>query len=302
MHVPRVSVIIPTYKRRDFILLTLESVFAQTYTDCEVIVVNDGSPDDTRAILQPLVSAGRIRYIEQKNSGQAFARNVGLSHARGEYIAYLDDDDAWPIDKLVWQVEELDNNPPAVMVYGRAGQLGTDRFLDGGRLPDGDVWKAFLWRNYIVSPGQTLIRKQSLEMIGGFDSDIWGAEDWDLYIRLARIGPCRFIPRLAIRYRQHAGSASRRVALMSRNLHRVKRKHLVALPPIERLHYHRKSNIFWGCVNASAFHRAKDLPGTYTEAMRALLSIPYDRKTFKETLHWLLPYPLRRGLRRLGMW
>src|SRR3954470_24757434 len=99
---PAVSVVIPTYRHRDYVLRTLDSVFAQTYRDFEVIVVNDGSPDDTNRRIRPLVSAGRIRYIEQANAGQAAARNTGIAHARGRYIALLDDDDLWPADKLAW--------------------------------------------------------------------------------------------------------------------------------------------------------------------------------------------------------
>src|ERR1700719_2929443 len=104
---PAVSVIIPTYNHRDFVLDAIESVFAQTFTDYEVIVVNDGSPDDTASVLAPLASAGRIRYLEQANAGQGAARNRGIAQARGEFIALLDDDDRWPADKLEWQVGEL---------------------------------------------------------------------------------------------------------------------------------------------------------------------------------------------------
>src|SRR5271170_3450676 len=99
-----VSVVIPTYNHRDFVVEALESVFAQTFTDYEVIVVNDGSPDDTAAVLRPYIESGRIRYIEQENRGQAGARNRGLAEARGEFVAYLDDDDLWLRDKLAWQV------------------------------------------------------------------------------------------------------------------------------------------------------------------------------------------------------
>ncbi len=80
---PVVSVVIPTYKHAEYVLATLESVFAQTFTSYEVIVVNDGSPDNTAAKLQPLVDAGRIRYFEQPNAGQSAARNRGLAEARG---------------------------------------------------------------------------------------------------------------------------------------------------------------------------------------------------------------------------
>ena len=118
MNFPKVSVVIPTYNHQCYILAALDSVFAQTFTDFEIIVVNDGSPDNTAEVLRPLTESGRIRYIEQKNQGQSAARNRGISEAKGEFIALLDDDDIWPPDKLQWQVEELQNNPDTALVYG----------------------------------------------------------------------------------------------------------------------------------------------------------------------------------------
>ncbi|MGA8478958.1 MAG: glycosyltransferase family A protein [Chthoniobacterales bacterium] len=93
---PSVAVVIPTYNRSSYILETLRSVFAQTFTDYEVIVINDGSPDDTAKLLEPLVKTRRIRYFEQKNAGQASARNKGIQEAKGKFIAFFDDDDIWP--------------------------------------------------------------------------------------------------------------------------------------------------------------------------------------------------------------
>jgi glycosyltransferase involved in cell wall biosynthesis len=115
---PRVSVVIPTYRRQDMIIDTLESVFLQTFQDFEVIVVNDGSPDETAELLAPLAASGRIRYLEQPNQGQAAARHRGLEEATGEFIAFLDDDDLWPPDKLEWQVAYLERNPSIAAVGG----------------------------------------------------------------------------------------------------------------------------------------------------------------------------------------
>ena len=141
-----VSVIVPTYKHRDFVLATLDSVFAQTFTDYEVIVVNDGSPDDTADVLRPLAEAGRIRYVEQENQGQAAARNRGIAQARGEFVALLDDDDLWPPDKLEWQVGCLRADPTAVAAYGYRETFGTEagNIHPQENAPSGQVWTAFL--------------------------------------------------------------------------------------------------------------------------------------------------------------
>src|SRR5438128_5360345 len=121
---PRVSVVIPTYRRQDMIINTLESVFLQTFQDFEVIVVNDGSPDETAQLLAPLAASGRIRYLEKCNQGQAAARNRGLAEATGEFISFLDDDDLWPADKLEWQVSYLERNPSIAAVGGGFEWIG----------------------------------------------------------------------------------------------------------------------------------------------------------------------------------
>lgn len=225
---PRVSVIIPTYKHCDFVLATLACVFAQTFTDYEVIVVNDGSPDDTADVLRPLADAGRIRYIEQANQGQAAARNRGLAEAQGEFVAFLDDDDLWPPDKLEWQVAVLWASPDAVLVYGPAQSSGYHpEFLYPDKsAPAGLVHAAFLQRNWIISPGQTLICKSVLQQIGGFDQSLWGVDDWDLYIRLASVGRFTYSTRVALQYRFHASNASKDAWRMYVQSCRLQRKHL----------------------------------------------------------------------------
>ena len=242
---PAVSVIIPTYKHRDFVLATLDSVFAQTFTDYEVIVINDGSPDDTAALLRPLAEAGRIRYIEQENTGQSLARNRGIAAACGEFIALLDDDDLWPPDKLAWQVDVLRNDPDTVLVYGHtsfvdaefdlAAQLDTTNFQEppefpGMNAPGGRVYETFLEKNYIHTPGQTLVRASLLKKLGGLDVSIWGADDYDLYIRLAAEGDFCYRHHFSLYHRKHSGNASKNVLKMSRNVRAVGVKHLGRVP------------------------------------------------------------------------
>ncbi|MHB8636580.1 MAG: glycosyltransferase family 2 protein [Fimbriimonadaceae bacterium] len=220
------SVVIPTYKHRDFVLATLSSVFDQTFTDYEVIVVNDGSPDGTSDLLRPLAAAGRIRYFEQPNGGQASARNRGLAEARGEFVAFLDDDDCWPADKLAWQVPLLGSLPGCVGVAGvfvelHSGsrtdwQIAGERALGPADFVDGAV---------IRSPGQALFRRSALAELGGFDRRIWGADDWDLCFRLSAVGPIMFVQRTALLYRVHRGNASADYWRMYKNSLRVYRRH-----------------------------------------------------------------------------
>jgi glycosyltransferase involved in cell wall biosynthesis len=208
--------VIPTYRHRDFLLQSIESVHSQTFNDCEIIVVNDGSPDDTAAILQPMVKAGTIRYVEQPNQGQATARNRGLAMAKGQFVAFLDDDDLWPPDKLEWQVRLLDQNPQLSAVAGgllfideKGGEL--DRFpLSAGAV----TFESLFDGNPFFSPGQTLIRTDRLRAIGGFDPSMSAADDYDVWFRLAKTGGIEAIDRVSLLYRQHPLNASKNAARM----------------------------------------------------------------------------------------
>jgi glycosyltransferase involved in cell wall biosynthesis len=229
---PRVSVVIPTYDHRATVGDALGSVFAQTFTDREVIVVDDGSTDDTAADLAPLAAAGRIRLLAEPHRGQAAARNRGLAEARGEYTAFLDDDDRWPADKLAWQVAALDADPDAAMVFGFCESFGDGPVFrwPEADTPSGFVRDAFLARNRIISPGQTLFRTAALRALGGFDETLWGTDDWDCYLRTAARWRCLYAHRLALHYRRHAGAASRDWPRLYRNARTVFHRHAGRVP------------------------------------------------------------------------
>ncbi len=228
---PAISVVIPTYNHASFVLHTFKSVFAQTFSDIEVIVVNDGSPDRTHELLMPLAEAGKIRYFRQQNAGQAAARNRGIEAAMGRYIALIDDDDLWPTGKLMSQMAVLEQDPSVALVYGRADLVGEEGESlsqheraglpfelppDG---PSGDVFRAFLSQNFILSPGQTLIRRAALDRLGEppFDEALWGVDDYDLYLRLSKVGGFVFQKEFALQYRVHSANASRNEAQMHLN-------------------------------------------------------------------------------------
>ena len=239
---PRVSVIIPTYNHRDYVLQTLDSVFAQTFTDYEIIVINDGSPDDSAEVLRPLANAGKIRYFEQPNAGQSAARNRGLAQATGEFIAFLDDDDLWPPDKLRWQVEFLQDHADAVMVGGALQQIGADGEALGKTFyPAKSVTFETLFRgNPFFSPGQVLIRAVAMKQVGGLDEKLWGTDDYDLWFRLSEIGALGVSHRLALEYRLHAANASRNQSKMLRNALRTLKTHLARAPRARRAWFARR--------------------------------------------------------------
>lgn len=271
-HMPSVSVIIPTHNRRALLLETLGSVFSQTYRDFEVLVVNDGSTDDTAVVLRPLVENGSIKYIEQPNSERAAARNRGLAVAQGEYIAFLDDDDLWPADKLEWQVAAMVEHAGRRVIYGAACPFRSDQKVPAvvtdshlpvpkaGHPPSGDLYQSFLERNWIASPGQTLIPRRALLDVGCFDESLWGTEDYELYIRLAQRTEFHYVHRCALYYRVHATNSSRNPFRMHQNLCKVRRKHLGILPRSGTARCWIGNYLFWGrAVSGELVNQAEEL-------------------------------------------
>ena len=182
----RVSVIIPTYNRSRLLRLAVESVLAQTYPNVEIIVVDDGSTDDTATMMAQY--AGRVTYIKQANQGSAAATNTGIRAASGEYLTFLDHDDLMMPTKIERQVQVLDSRPDVGLV--NCGYYHIDK--EGNRLdkvwalPGGEVLKelvcgCFLWA------GGPMIRRQCLDRVGLFDGEMWG-EDWDMWLRIALAG------------------------------------------------------------------------------------------------------------------
>ncbi len=229
---PKVSVIIPAYHHAAFIGEAIDSVLAQTYRDFEIVVVNDGSPDETEEVLLPYIESGKIRYFRQENQGSAAARNRGVEMAEGELLAFLDDDDQWLPDKLEWQVSYLEESD-AVMVAGTSllqGASSKPRWRSRSQAYDVLTLAEFFKGNPVGSPGQALIRKADLIRAGGFDATIWGADDLDLWMRLSQSGEIRRYRRPCLLYRQHASNASMDFRRMGLNTLNVMFKHIESSP------------------------------------------------------------------------
>jgi len=224
----RVSVIIPAYDHAQFIGAAIDSVLAQTYRNYEIIVVNDGSPDDTEEVLRPYLERGQIRYFWQENQGAAAARNLGIKMAEGELLAFLDDDDQWLPDKLEWQVPCLEESDALMAVGTSLLQGASDMPCGSVRRQTYDVLTLadFFKGNPVGSPGQALIRKSDLVRAGCFDVAIWGADDLDLWMRLSQVGEIRRYRRPCLLYRQHSSNASMDFRRMGVNTLKVISKHI----------------------------------------------------------------------------
>lgn len=205
---PKVSVIIPAYNAAAFIRFAVESVLSQTYQGIEVLVIDDGSTDETAAILQSYGS--RLRYILQTNSGPSAARNRGILESSGEILAFLDADDTWAPDFLKLQVGVLDTRPEVDAIYAWA------QFVDEGGKPladslcsslDGVTIRRLLLGGDSVLFSTVAVRKSSLDRVGLFDPALRQGEDWDMVLRMLVAG-LRFActPRLLVQRRVHPRS------------------------------------------------------------------------------------------------
>ena len=216
---PRVSVVIPTFNNAAYVLEAIESVFEQTYTDREIIVVDDGSTDGTRALLEPY--ADRLQYLAQDNRGAGGARNRGVQVARGELIAFLDADDLFLLpDKLERQVACFDCEPSLGV-----NQTGWRLIEQDGEtlsevrpwrmMPDLSLSSRVKW--HVVLPSTMMIRRTWLERLGGFDASLSPAEDLDLVLRLAlHRCPASWLPAITVGYRQHGANATRNTFVQAR--------------------------------------------------------------------------------------
>jgi glycosyltransferase involved in cell wall biosynthesis len=228
-HASLVSVIIPCYRQAHFLDDAVRSVLAQSYRHFEIIVVDDGSPDDT-AEVAARYDDGLLRLIRQRNLGLATARNNGLRASAGEYVVFLDADDRLLPRALETGVNSLCAAPECAFVYGLC------EFIDreGSHIPTPpyipvkeNYQRAFLRENPIWSPGAAMFRRSIFSRVVGFDASLSkGCEDLDLYLRIAKEWPVHCHGETTLQYRRHRGSMSANKFRMLRASNKLFRKHL----------------------------------------------------------------------------
>lgn len=213
---PLVSVIIPTYKRTDYLKLTLHSVLNQTFKDFEIIVVDDGTPNDENLLL--CQTFNKVKYIKIENSGgPARPRNIGIRESKGKYIAFVDDDDLWLSNKLEKQLAILENHPEFGLVHcccqvidekgiekkeiiGRPGSLGTKH---------GDVSLRMIGNWTLMMP-TPLIRREVIALVGFFNEDMPSAgEDTEYWSRCSFETKFYYIDESLVQYRVHTDNISK---------------------------------------------------------------------------------------------
>jgi glycosyltransferase involved in cell wall biosynthesis len=183
-----ISVIIPTYNRGIFLSEAIQSVLAQTYKDYEIIVVDDGSTDDTKE--QVRAFGDQIRYIYQENQGPSAARNMGIQNAKGKYIAFCDSDDRFLPTKLEKQMEFIRNNPECYMLYSWYYNVNEKGEITKLRKPltcenQEHLQYCLFTRKFTIRTSTVLVHKSCFEKAGLFNEKFWYSQDWDMWLRLA---------------------------------------------------------------------------------------------------------------------
>jgi len=200
---PLVSVIVPVFNGEEFLREAVQSVLAQKYSPIEIVIVDDGSTDDTATVAKSLPDT--VCYLHQTNKGPAGARNRGIEHAQGSLIAFADADDLWPADKLELQLPFLIGDPTIEIVIGRIQQVRLSKTEDGQTQAEEFAEPAFS-----VNLGSAVIRRHVFERVGLFDETMRYSEDVDWFMR-AREGSAAIvtIDAVTLLYRQHEQNMTR---------------------------------------------------------------------------------------------
>ena len=222
---PLVSVIVPCFNQARFLADALSSMTQQDYPHYEVVVVDDGSTDETSAVA---ASFARVRCFRQANSGTASARNRGFRESRGAYVVFLDADDRLLPGALAAGVDAFEAHPECGLVYGHVRLVSTEGECRG--CPPQTAmsrahYRELLRGNYIWTPGAVMYRRAVIDGVAGFDPRAGGSADFDLNIRIARQWAVHCHGHLVLEYREHADSQSGDPAYMLRSAVSVLRRH-----------------------------------------------------------------------------
>jgi glycosyltransferase involved in cell wall biosynthesis len=184
--IPRVSVVIPAYNSAPSLRGAIQSVLDQTYRDSEILVIDDGSTDDTECVVRSF--GDRVCYLKQENRGVSAARNHGIKVSRAPYVAFLDSDDLWLPGKLAEQIPLLDRDPEVGLVYSDWAVVSEENVLEPSYLSNlhagsGYVFNELLQSGFILTSG-TVVRRSCLDEVGDFDEALSITQDYDLWLRI----------------------------------------------------------------------------------------------------------------------
>jgi len=218
-----VSVIIPVYNTEKYIEETIDSVLKQTHSNLEIIVIDDGSTDNTSQLVDAICKKeSRVKLIKQKNQGVSAARNNGFTFSKGSFIAYLDADDVWETNNIETKLKKFNSDELLGLVHSDAQVINNisekiDRFHHGyeGYLLDNLLLGQKEW---IPSPSSILVKREIIESIGGFDSGLSNAADLDFFFKVAEKWKIGRVPVVTWYYRIHSNNMHSNIRLFEKDI------------------------------------------------------------------------------------
>jgi len=274
---PKVSVVIPTYNYAQYIEEAIDSALVQTHKGCEIIVVDDGSTDDTKGVVSQYRS--EIRYIYQKNQGLSAARNTGVRNSEGEYIAILDSDDLWLPSKIEKQIKLFEANSRLGLVYSDGLVFGEELAWNdlsfGGNMNfyRGRIFDKLLLGNFIPCPS-VVIKRGCFDKVGLFDINLGACEDWDMSLRISSHYEVDYVEELLVKHRKHRGSMETKAEMMEENALKVLDKIFLEKNVPSILKRKAYSNAY---LNSGGLYRnARKLGKSRSRFFKSLLLYPFS--------------------------
>jgi len=298
---PAVSVVIPAYNAEAFICVTLDSVRDQTYKDYELIVVDDGSRDQTREVVERYLKEHHLpgSCIRQANKGIAGARNTGMAHAQGDFIALLDHDDTWYPAKLQKVMDEFKRCPQAGLVCHHLMMVKNG--LNAGILKSGPAAKnmyeklLFTTRGNHLSPTAVVFRRAAADAISGFreNPEFNTSEDYDFWLRLSRVAEFRFLDEVLGSYLIIESGASKKIIYHHRNVEAVLKDHFARYIGVDagwmmRVRQRRRLAILYRTAVHNLLRQNSEPDAQREYLIKMLKTYPFALKNIAVTLLWLL--------------
>ena len=279
---PLVSIIIPSYNHSKYITETIESILGQTYDNFELIVIDDGSQDNSIEIIEKLRLNNKFIFIKRENKGLCETLNEGINLSRGKYIAICASDDIYLKDKIKLQVDFLETNPNYALCYGKIISFdndGNQKFINSKKYKSGKLFLDLIKTNFVPAVTQ-MYRKDIFDNIGGFDKDLW-IEDWDMLLRISYSYEIGFLDKYLAMYRNHGENMSG-----GKNIRKMYENELKILNKWKDTEAYSKVINFWEEKWFSELSRIDK-----EEARKYLFSALkkfYKRRTFKALSNYIL--------------
>jgi glycosyltransferase involved in cell wall biosynthesis len=304
MTAPTVSAVVTTYNYGRFLPDALDSVLGQSHRELEIVVIDDGSTDDTAAVVRRYADRG-VRYVRRPHGGAGRARNAGLEVTSAPLVAFLDADDAWLPDRVEAGLAHLARHPELALVAAHAyacdEQLRPTAVVPAATREKGHMLEQLLVDNVVLNPSSVLVRRPAIEAAGGF-SEIPFGEDWDTWIEIAKRFPIGFIDRPLAFVRRHSGSVSPRRGRVRVDVNRaIVERHLSAYRPAWKRPIIRRraaSVAYFHAGLGSVKNGDRNVARRYAVTSVALDPFTLGRRKAKLLTRAFLPEPVSGAVRR----